>query len=146
MWQRSWKEASPHDPKERILKPGAGNRDCQDRIASPHDQKERILKQLHEEGLPAAEKSLTPRSERADTETTEVEHTDGNVVQPHPTIRKSGYLNPGSSARARGVNSLTPRSERADTETADVIPIQTSLRLGLTPRSERADTETLRMG
>ena len=61
---------------------------------------------------------LTPRSERADTETA------------HRLVIYDGV--------AEG---LTPRSERADTETARVSTFVPAVEC-LTPRSERADTET----
>ena len=108
--------ASPHDPKERILKPLEF--DCQFHgvLASPHDPKERILKLLYEDPVLKEGDRLTPRSERADTETRPpalhgdagpaasphdpkeriLKHQKGRyyaryVVGPHPTIRKSGY-------------------------------------------------------
>ena len=58
--------ASPHDPKERILKLGANVLAELKPGASPHDPKERILK------LDA--QLLCTR-----------------IKEPHPTIRKSGY-------------------------------------------------------
>ena len=61
-------DASPHDPKERILKPGvAGPHQAPEDDASPHDPKERILKQSRLLGCRLY------------------------WYQPHPTIRKSGY-------------------------------------------------------
>ncbi len=109
-------EASPHDPKERILKryirtpaplaggvrftPRSERADTEtdellvglgvDDDASPHDPKERILKRACTVRPPPPPPGFTPRSERADTET--LDGLDWHVSEKlHPTIRKSGY-------------------------------------------------------